>query len=73
MTMTTYQSTFNIMKPRKSKKLLTKIRINKTLGSRRKQHWQTAIHPATMCPQLKFGIIYISYFLLPLSVIQKVL
>lgn len=71
--MTTFQSTFNIMKPRESKKLLPKIRINKILGSRRKQHWQTAIHPATMCPQLKFGIIYISDFLLPLSVIQKVL
>lgn len=68
--MTTFQSTFNIMKPSESKTLLPKIRINKTLGSRRKQHWQTAIHPATMCPELKFGIIYISDFLLPLSVIQ---
>ena len=68
--MATCQSTFNIMKPRQSKKLLPKIRINKTVGSRGKQRWQTAIHPATTCSQLKFGITYISDFLLPLSVIQ---
>ena len=68
--MATCQSTFNIMKPRQSKKLLPKIRINKTVGSRGKQRWQTVIHPATMCSQLEFGITYISDFLLPLSVIQ---
>lgn len=71
--MKTCQSTFNIMKPRESKKVLPKIRINKTLGSRGKQRWQMAIHPATMCPQLKFSIIYTSDFILPPSVIQKVL